>query len=161
MLAICDQVDWREFQDANTLVRHKLDSAMDDAAYRDYVLARNRRISLALPAVSEEYRELHAAAVLVGNTYEELGILAKNNIIERNILLDQYSLRIVNTFDAMHKWLAWARAASGDSAIGENFEYLTVLAEDFKREHPSSYPVGVRRLPLDSPWPVPPMSATA
>ena len=158
-LTIGDHVDRKEFQSAVTLVRQGLDSAMEDSAYRDYVLAINRR--MLLPPITAEHRELHAAAVLVAHTYERIGVLVKNKIIDREILLDQTGSRIINTYNAMTRWHAWARAVSGDQSLGENFEYLTVLAEDFQREHPTSYPAGVRRLQLHSPWPVPQMPATA
>ena len=159
MLTIGDQIDRREFQDAVTLVYHKLQSALEDPAYRDYVLARNRR--LPLPSVSEEYRELHTAAVRVGNTYEELGILAKNNIIERDMFLDRYSFNITSIWNALSKQAAWIRAVAGKDAIWENFEYLTVLAEDFIHDHASMYPKGARRLHPHNPWPLPPIPATA
>ncbi len=89
MLSIGNQFDAKEFRDAVTLVQHKLDSTLEDPAYREYVLALGRQ--LPLPTVPEEYHDLAAGARLVGNTYEERGILVKKGIIDRNIFLDRYS----------------------------------------------------------------------
>ncbi len=159
MLSIGSQFDAKEFRDALTLVQHKLDSALEEPAYREYVVALGRR--LPLPTVSEEYHNLAGATRLVGNTYEELGILVKNGIIDRNIFLDRYSWVILRAWDHTNRALAWTRAITDNNAIWENFEYLTVLSQDWMREHPSAYPQGVRRLQLCNPWPVPPVPATA
>ena len=159
MLSIGNQFDAKEFRDALTLVQHKLDSALEDPAYREYVLAVARQ--LPLPTVSREYHELADAARLVGNTYEELGILVKNGIIDRNIFLDRYCWVIIRAWNRTKRGLAWTRAITGNNAIWENFEYLTVLSQDFMRSGGSKYPKGVRRLDLHNPWPVPPLPATA
>src|SRR5499425_2533808 len=76
MLSIGNQFDAKEFRDSLTLVQHNLESALEDPSLREYIAARNRRVPL--PAVTGEYRDLADAARLVGNTYEELGILVKN-----------------------------------------------------------------------------------
>ena len=161
MLTIGNQVDnRREFQDAVTLVRQRLNLVLEELAYRDFELARQRR--LPLPPVPEEYGELRAATTLVGHTYEELGILVKNNIVDRHMFLDQYGWNIARTWDAMRTWVAWTRAIAGTNTLLENFEYLTVLAEDWLQEHrEGTYPVGARRLPLHNPYPVPPLPATS
>jgi len=143
MLSIGNQIDTKAFSDAITLVRARLDSTLEDPAYRDYVRARN--LGIALPAVSEEYRELHHAALLVGNLYEELGILVKNGVVDRDMLLDRYGFNISILWNAVSRWVGWVRATTGNNGIWENFEYLTVLAQDFMHERVSTYPKGVRR----------------
>lgn len=159
MLSIGSKIDAKEFRDALTLVQDKLDSAMDDPIYREYVVAVAR--ALPLPNAPEEYHNLADAARLVGNTYEELGILVKNGIIERALFLDRYFWVIIKAWDRTNRGLAWNRAITGNVAIWENFEYLAVLSEDWMREHPSTYPKGVRRMQLQNPWPVPPWHATS
>ena len=158
MLSIGNQFDAKEFRDALSLVEHQLDAALEDPAYREYVLAVQRR--LPIPAVSAEYRELAAAARLVGNTYEELGILVKNGIIDRNLFLDRYCYVINRAWGRTRRGLAWTRAITGNDAIWENFEYITVLSQDYMRDSASRYPKGVRRLQVQNPWPVPPLPAT-
>lgn len=46
---------------------------------------------------------------------------------------------------------ALARAATGEQAIYENFEYLAVLSKRFLKAHPQTYPAGVGRLELTVP----------
>ena len=157
MLSIGNQFDAKEFRDAMNLIGHKLATALEDPAYRDYVTARNRR--LPLPVVSEDYRSLVDAVVLVGNTYEELGILVKKGIIDRDIFLDRYSWTITGAWHRLENAVGWARAVADEPRIWENFEYLTVLAQDYARGRGSTYPAGVRRLNVPCPWPVPPPPA--
>ena len=158
MLAIGNQFDEKEFRDAVNLVLHKLDSALEDPEYRAYGLARSRK--LPLPTVSEQYRDVYDAVNLVANTYEELGILVKNGIIDRDIFLDRYSYVIIRNWRGVEPEVAFTRAITDEPRIWENFEYLTVLAQDFSAERGSTYPKGVRRLQLQNPWPVPPVHAT-
>ncbi|HZV78749.1 MAG TPA: hypothetical protein VFF60_03950 [Candidatus Binatus sp.] len=159
MLSISNQFDAKEFRDAVNLVSSKLKSTFQDPAYREYVAARNRRMPL--PDVPEDYRAVAEAANLVGNTYEELGILVKKGIIDREIFLDRYSWVIMGAWDHLVDVVGWARAVTNEPRIWENFEYLTVIAQDFANENRSTYPLGMRRLETPCPWPVPPMPATA
>jgi hypothetical protein len=159
MITIGNQFDAKEFRDASSVAQHTLDTAMEDPAYREYVVARNRRMPL--PTVSDEYRNVADAVRLVGNTYEELGILVKNGIVDREIFLDRYAWDIMLNWKRLAQFNAWFRAVVSEPRIWENFEYITVLSQDWMREHPATYPQDVRRLQVEFPWPVPPMPATA
>jgi len=158
MLSIGNQFESAEFRNATTLVRRDLDAALEYPAYREYTIAMTRRTRI--PAVPKEYDDLFNAASLVGNTFEELGILMKNGIIDRDLFLDRYGWAILQTWNRFQRTVAWARDVSNEPTIWENFEYLTVLAQDFARERGSTYPKGVRHLELRNPWSVPPMPAT-
>ena len=159
MLSIGNQYDDTAFRDAALLVQNKVASALDDPQYREYELAIAR--NLPVPTVSEDYVRLRSAALLVGNTHEELGILVKNGIVDKNLFLDRYCWIITGHWRRLEPRIAYVRASAGNDALLENFEYLTVLSEDFMREHPTAYPAGVRRLRPHNPWPVPPVPATA
>ena len=159
MLSIGNQFNDKGFRDALALVRHKAAAALDDQLYRAYDLALNR--NQPLPTVPEDHAELRRAMVLIANTYEELGILVKNGIVDKNLFLDRYCWEIAGFWRRLEGHTAFERAATGSDAIWENFEYLAVLSQDWMREHPSAYPKGVRRLQLHNRWPVPPMPATA
>lgn len=152
MLAIGNQFDAREFRDALAIVDRKLDSAMDDPALREYYLGLIRGHQV--QDVTQEYQDTIGALRFVANTYEELGILVKNDIIDENLFLDRYSFVIARTWDRMQRTIAWGREATQNDAIWENFEYLTVLSKEYMRQHPSSYPKGVPRLQVVNPWPV-------
>jgi hypothetical protein len=158
MLSIANQFDEKEFRDALFLVHEKLDSAMDDSRFREFYLAVVRRQTA--PATPEQ-RELLDAARFIANTYEELGILVKNGIVDKDLFLDRYSWVINRAWENMQRLVAFARSVTGKDAIWENFEYLVVLAQDWMEQHESSYPKGVRRLQLHNPWPIPPMPVTA
>jgi Domain of unknown function (DUF4760) len=159
MLSIANQFDEREFRDALTLVHQNLDAAMDDPEFREFNVCVIRQQPT--PAVVPEHNEVFHAARFIANTYEELGILVKNGIVDRDLFLDRYSWVISRAWNRMQRLIAWARAVSGKDAIWENFEYLVVLSEDYMAQHTSTYPSGVRRLKPHNPWPVPPAPVTA
>ncbi len=155
MLSIANQFDEKEFRDALALVHQNLDAAMDDPGFREFHVSLVRQQPA--PAVPAEHRELFDAARFIANTYEELGILVKNGIVDRDLFLDRYSWVISRAWNGMQRLVAWTRAVTGKDAIWENFEYLVVLAQDYMKQHTSTYPKGVRRLEPRNPWPVPPM----
>ena len=144
MLSIGKQFNDKAFRDADLLVRTKAASALDDPLYRAYELAVAR--DQPLPTVPEDYVQLRHAYRLVGSTFEDLGILVKNGIVDKDLFLDRYAWIIARSWRALEGYVAYTRAAAGNDAILENFEYLTVLSQDDMREHPSAYPAGVRRL---------------
>lgn len=152
MLSVGDQFNGPTFRNALELVNNRLDSALEDKAFRDYheAFARN----LTPPPTPEDYVELRDAILMVANTYEELGILIKNGVIDRNMFLDRYSWVIARRWHNLENCIAFTRAATDNDAIWENFEYLAVLSEDFIEKQPSSYPKGVRRMLLTNLWPI-------
>jgi hypothetical protein len=145
MLAIGEELSSKSITDGMTLLRHRLPAMADDPKFRAYNYRADRGEE---QEVIPEYEELRQAASLVGNSYEELGILVKQGIVDKDIFLDRYSWVILRYWNVMVKALVDARDATGQSAIWENFEYLAVLSEDWLREHPSLYPEGMRRMPL-------------
>lgn len=159
MLSIGNQYDHSAFREARQLLSHKLASTLEDPLYREYELTLTR--NQATPAVPDDFVQLRSAANLVGNTHEELGILVKNGIVDKDLFLDRYCWVIAGDWRLLERFTAYVRAAAGNEAIWESFEYLAVVSEDWMRDHPSMYPTGVRRMPLHNPWPVPPMPAAA
>ena len=154
MLAIGEELSGKGFSDAADLVRSKLAAAMEDPAYRDYEAAMS--VGRPAPEVDAGYVELRRAALVVGNGYEELGILVKRGIIDRDMFLDRYCWVILNSWKRLEPVTALSRAALGNDWAWENFEYLAVLCEDWmKAMDAGSYPRGVRRMQLTNRWPVP------
>jgi hypothetical protein len=154
MISIGENLGGTAFRDALSLVGLRLATTLDDPAFREYSAALTR--GLTPSEVYPEYAEVRSAALLVGNAYEELGILVKNGIVDKTMFLDRYTFVIIRTWNQLEAFNAFNRAVAGDSSLWENFELLTVYSQDWDREHPSDYPKGVRRLQLTSPWPVPP-----
>ena len=159
MLSIGNQYDAKEYRDAENLVQLKVATALQDPLYREYESAISR--SMPVPTVPEDFVRLRGAVNLIGNTHEELGILVKNGIVDKDLFLDRYSWVIAGGWERMERYIAYVREVNANNAIWENFEYLAVLSEDWTVEHQSTYPKGVRRMQLHNPWPVPPMPATA
>jgi hypothetical protein len=158
MLSIGENFANPGYRDAVYLVNRKLAGALEDPVFREYCAALSR--GQQPPEVDGEYVDLRRAANLIGNTYEELGILVKNGIVDRSLFLDRYYGVIIGSWNRLSKFNAFCRAAERTSAGWENFEYLTVLSEDWKRLHPTTYPKGVRRLDQLNPWPVPEPAAS-
>jgi hypothetical protein len=59
---------------------------------------------------------------------------------------------VIQAWSQLAPVTAIARRSRGD-AIWENFEYLTVLAQDWRTTHAKgTYPSGVRRITLKDEW---------
>lgn len=159
MLSIGNQYEDAAFREASHLVATKTAAALQDPLYREFLVALVR--NQPAPTVSDDYVHLRQAVLLVSNTHEELGILVKNGIVDKHLFLDRYCWVIARSWLALENAVGFTRAAVANNAIWENFEYLTVLSQDYMRDHPSAYPAGIRRLQPPNPWPVPPMPATA
>jgi hypothetical protein len=151
LLSVGEKIDSREFVDALARVNRDLEAALADPEFRAYEIAIYRR--LPPPKVDSRYVDLHRACVLIGNTFELLGVLVKHRIIDREIFVDQYCGVILGAWKLLAKRTALERAA-GDPNVLEYFEYLAVVSEDWLASHPSSYPKGVRRYPLQNRLPL-------
>jgi hypothetical protein len=154
MLSIGNQFDAKEFREALDLVNDELGDAMNDPGFRDYLSPDSNDRELP-PETLQRYRRLFGAARLVANTYEELGILVKNDVVERELFLDRYGWVIWRGWLRMRRMIGWARKLFVDDAIWENFELMAVYSQDYMRKHESLYPPGVRRLDTDCPWEAP------
>lgn len=158
MLSIGEKIQSGEFQEAQNVVSGQLKAALEDPDFREYNTALGR--GLPTPAIEPRYVHLRRATVLIGNSIEELGILVKNGIVDGKLFLDRYQFVVVRNWNVLEDFTALSRDATGKSALWENFEYLTVVCQDWERLHPTTYPKGVRRLELHNRWPIPPLPAT-
>jgi len=128
MLAIGEELNARPSLDAAALTRNRLMTSLNNPEFRTYSVARHRGQST--PDESPEYVELRAASHLVANTYEELGILVKRGIVDKEMFLDLYAWQIVGRWKRMEAYIALTREAAGQNALFENFECLAVISED-------------------------------
>lgn len=147
------------YVDAYLLVGRKLGAALGDESFRAYEIAHAR--NLPLPELDAAVLETRRAAILIGNMYEELGILIKNGIIDQKLFVYEYSPHIVEQWNHLEHYIAFLREAHGTNTTWEMFEWLVVVTLDFLRDHPASYPEGTRRLAIHNPWPLPPLPAMA
>ncbi len=152
LMSVGEKLDTRQFTEALTLVHGSLQTELADSAYRAYEIAIYR--SAPPPAVHERHIAMHNAVLLVGNTFELMGILVKKRVVDPMIFLDEYCEVTLRAWTVLQSYTALGREAMDWSAAWENFEYLAVLSEDFMQRHPSTYPKGVRRLEVRNPWPI-------
>ncbi len=91
----------------------------------------------------------------VGNVFENLGVFVKYGIIDKQIACDLWAGPVMRSWTALAPALRIRRKVFDAPAMLENFEYLTVLCEDYDARHPEgSYPRGVRRKADGQPTPV-------
>jgi hypothetical protein len=132
-----------EFVSAANFVRTRLPEKMQDPAFRYQVVHRSAR--------TEENAVLIAKVIAVGSYYEEMGLLAKSGLVDRDLLLDMHGYTIVAYWDTLSEFTAISRELN--PGILENFEYLTVLGQDWMAQHPAgTYPANVRRIGLPNKW---------
>jgi Domain of unknown function (DUF4760) len=137
--------DTPEMQSAQQFVRHGLSEKLKDPAFR-YQVAH-------LEAMTPENQALWNQIRRVGNYYEGMGILVKSGLADKNLVLDDFSGGVVDDWKWLVPALAIRRQATGNNGVWENFEYLTVLAQDWHATHPNgTYPLGLRRIDLQYPW---------
>ncbi|HYK52082.1 MAG TPA: hypothetical protein VEV38_00915, partial [Candidatus Eremiobacteraceae bacterium] len=159
MLSIGEEFSGKLFADAASLIRTKLSAAMEDPVYRAYEVAMS--VGGSGPEVSSDYVELRRAGIVVGNAFEELGILVKRGIIDHDMFLDRYAWIIFNNWKRLEPVTALGRAALGNDSSWENFEYIAVMSEDWMAKHDKvgTYPPGVRRMVVENRWPLPASTA--
>lgn len=151
LIAVGEKLDSRDFTDALTIMNSGIEAALADQKFREYEIAIRHRVPP--PVVEKRYVDMHYACVLVGNTFELMGLLVKNGIVDRAIFVDQYCGFTLGAWKRLADYTALGREA-GDPNGWEYFEYLAVLSEDWLQSNPVSYPKGVRRYPLHNPWPL-------
>jgi hypothetical protein len=143
---LCDLYEKRgspEIVSAIQFIHAGLTEKMQDPSFRYQVANRSAR--------TDENAVPIEKATVVGNFYEEMGVLTKSGFIDRELLLDIHSGTIVASWDALSEYTAVTREARG-AGIWENFEYLTVLAQDWDATHPTTYPANARRIDLPNKW---------
>lgn len=129
-----------DFSAAQHFVNTGLSIALEDPAFR---------YQIENPAARTA--ETHAAikkVFMLGNFYESLGILVYAQLIDRNLVLDFWAGNITQDWERFSQFTVILRR-KGSAAVYENFEYLTVLSQDWIAAHPSGvYPAGTRRIDL-------------
>ncbi len=133
-----------QFVRAMHFVYSELPAKMQDPAFRYQVANRTARTS--------DFTAMISNAEVVGNSYENMGVLAKTGLVDRRLLLDIHSQLTLDAWSALADMTAILRAHYGD-AIWENFEFLTVLSQDWQATHATgAYPPSVRRINVPNQW---------
>jgi hypothetical protein len=133
-----------EFRAAQLFVQTELSSKLRDPAFR-YQVANTA-------ARTEENKSLIAKAMMIGNFYEGMGVLVKNGLVDAEIAIAMWWWIATNFWEILSPFTAIARRVRGSTGW-ENFEYLTVLSQDWAAAHPEgSYPARKRRLAVKDEW---------
>lgn len=116
LLTIGDRLQSERFRDAAYLVSHRLATALEDPTFRTFIIARQRGETT--PEVAPEYATINQAALLVGNTYEEIGNLVKNGVIDETLFMDQYCQSIARLWALLERYIGFSAMRPATSACG-------------------------------------------
>lgn len=143
LLAVQAEFDAKDFREAERLVRKEFPAILEDEGFCAYFIAVLKDEE---PVESSRYVGARYAARIVANTYENLGVLAKRGIVDRNILLDVYAYIITSAWDDLEGFVALVRLLTGEQTLYINFEYLASIARDEPTSKLSPYPRQAKRL---------------
>ncbi|MGZ3497393.1 MAG: DUF4760 domain-containing protein [Vulcanimicrobiaceae bacterium] len=155
--AIAALVQLRHMRGGNQIValtecREKLESTEFQNA-REFVVTKLPGL-LANPQVRQQFGEPVLPAELreatyVANFFESMGAFVRFGIIDRTIACDLWCSVVLSCWNALLPVISIRRKI--DPATWENFEYLAVLSKQYTELHPTSYPRGLERMPLEHP----------
>ncbi len=151
-LTLRTMLDDDAHQRALAILQREGDLAQD-AGFRAYAAA----VFAGTASDHERFRELRAAVSMLGNSFEVMGTLVRNGVVDRRMFLEQYCGTISGMWRRLEHYIAMERQIQHDDGIWEDFEYLAALSKAFLIEHPSVYPHGLARmLPSYQADPAPP-----
>jgi hypothetical protein len=131
------------------IVRDELPAMLADPGYCGFEIAVSRQQVQA--KTDERFQKIRESANLIGNTFENIGSMVKNGILDKDLVMDIYCWIVGSYWDSLAALTAMSRAATGEPSIYENFEYLAVLSKRYLKAHPQTYPAGMERLEVALP----------
>jgi len=149
LLAVQNELDSPDFREAERLVREELSALLEDPEFCRFEISMGRRV--AILETDERYVRTRQAANLIGNTFENIGSMVKNAILDEHLVMDIYSWIIDSYWKRLSGLTALGRASTGELSIYENFEYLAALSKRYLASHPVTYPPHVERMTLEVP----------
>src|SRR5579884_212423 len=123
-----------EFRDAQRFVSYELPKRLNDPVEA-------RKIT-EVPFAGE-----YQAITTVANFFESMGLFVKTGIIDKHIACDAWSLVVLRNWEALLPVTSFLRDHANDRSVWENFEYMAALSQRYQRDHPTSYPSGMERMP--------------
>jgi hypothetical protein len=136
-----------DYRAALRFVHTGLKTKMQDPEFRRQILAFRDHKPL-----SAESEGAIAMITTVGDYYENMGLLVKRGLVDRDSALDVWSAYIGMEWEGLAAVVALFRR-DGSDAVYENFEYLAVRAEEWKKQYPKgTYPKGMRRMDIRDEW---------
>ncbi len=139
-----ETMETADFIAAEAFVMIDLSSKLQDPAFRYQLLPRVKK--------TDETRALRSKMSKVGNFFEGMGMLVKAGLIDKSLVVEMWSDVIIGAWGELAPVTAIGRRTAGDALL-ENFEYLTVLSQDWMAAHPKgTYPADTRRIGLKDEW---------
>jgi hypothetical protein len=133
-----------DFRAAQHFVVTQLPEKLSDPAFRYQIVNQAARTVQNGPLIDQ--------ALSIGNFYESMAMLVRDGLVDRKLALEIWNGIVVRSWEALGPFTAILRRTLG-SIIWENFEYLTVISQDWLAAHASgTYPLGVRRIQLKDEW---------
>lgn len=138
LTAYNNEFDTQEFQLAFNYVRSELPKRLEDDAVLE-------ALADAPPFIGE-----FAAIRTIANFFEDMGAFVFTGLLDRRIVSTLYSENVTSAWRSIAPVAALLREKLESPAVWENFEYLTILSEDFIKRYPRGlFPASMRRMPLD------------
>jgi hypothetical protein len=133
-----------EFQAAFNFVISELPSRAQDPAFRYQYAKRS--------AKADENISEFLKVRTVGNYFENMGLLVKSRLIDRELAAEMSANLVTGAWEKLIPVTAIGRRDVGPG-LWDNFEYLTVIAQDWMAAHPNgNYPARERRLEVKDEW---------
>lgn len=133
-----------DFRATQHFVFTQLPEKLNDPAFRYQVVNRAARTAEIGPLIDQ--------AVSLGNFYESMAILVRDGLVDRELALEIWNGVVVRAWEALVPFTAVLRRELG-SIVWENFEYLTVISQDWLAAHANgTYPPGIRRIEPKDEW---------
>lgn len=151
LLSIQDELDGKDYRKSEALLREQLQAALREPAFCEFIVAMSQSHPV-IPA-DERYPKIRQAVIVVGNTFENLGSLVKNEMLDQSLFFDVFSWVVNRTWRNLAGYIAIIRASTGQRSVYENFEYIAALSERYLATQRDSYPKGVARLEMRVPEP--------
>lgn len=149
LLTIENEMDNQDFREAESLVRDELPTLLKGRDFCRYCIEYDRRAHVT--ETDDRYARVRRAAVLIANTFENLGALVKRGIFDQSLFLDIYRDIVFGFWSDLEGFTAIRRAATGLTAIYENFEYIAVISQRELGANQSAYPSSMKRLAVRLP----------
>lgn len=133
-----------EFRASAHFVTTQLAEKLNDASFRYQIANRD--------SVTVDNEPLIAHTIGLGNFFESMAVLVKDGLVDRELAFEIWNRPVIRYWDHLVPVTAIIRRTIGNIAW-ENFEYLTVLSQDWLAAHPQgTYPSHVRRIALKDEW---------
>lgn len=138
---------------ANILRSGDMARALEDPAFREYLYRMANKLPVNAPP-EERYVKLHQASIAVGNSFELIGGMVRNQVVTPEIFLPNYWWVVNNHWSNLESFIAMMREYQSSPGLYVDFEYLTVLSRKWGEKHPDSYAPGVPRIEMKNKYPL-------